>query len=469
MHRRLLPAVLAAALLSAGLAAPAGADVRVGKNYPLLPSSDPVYGRDAVGFAVNPRDPKHIVSVYTDLDTFHCEVASSFDGGRRWRRTRLKAPAGYVSPPCTVGRHLSALLDQSIAFGKGRTVYTTFSSPVVGPTGEPQGKSVLVARSTDGGRSFPTAKVVLTGGASVERGPDYTLPKLAVRPGTRRLRERVYVVVSSAEDNPSVAGQEEDSVVIHSSDQGRTWSGPARINPMGQNSIEPSQPVVGKGNALYVAWRTRDRGARPGQFVPEGRIVVSRSANQGRTWTHSTAASVRGYTFQGAPAPPFATVQTFTGSAYPQLAADRDSGRLYLVFGNGEAPRRSGTAVAADHFIHPDIDVYFQRAPDGGTDWSEPVRLNRKAPVAFEITQTRHPNLSVAPDGRLDIVWQDRRHWYRGCVQTHAPCQEARLGDTYYRNSENQGASFSAERRITDRSMNNDVGFDYRYGTDCGP
>ena len=461
---RLLPALLAAAVLAAGLAASAGADVRVGKNYPLLPSADPVYGRDAVGFAVNPRNSRHLVAVYTDLTTLHCEVATSFNGGRTWRRTRLKAPAGYVSPACTVGRHLSALLDQSIAFGRGRNVYTTFSSAVVDPAGEPQGKSLMVAHSTNGGRSFPTAKPVLVGGADLEAGPDYTLPKLAVRRGSRTRSDHLFVVASSLEDNPSAAGQTEDTVMVSSTDAGRTWSDAQRVNPAGLHSIEPSQPVLGKGNALYLAWRTRDRGSRPGQFVPEGRIVVSRSTDRGRTWTHSTAAGVRGYTYRGAPAPPFATVQTFTGSAYPQLAADRRSGRVYLVYGNGGQPTRGGSAVAADHFIDPDIDVYFQRAPNGGTNWSAPVRLNKTAQVEFEITQTRHPNLTVAPDGRVDIVWQDRRHWYRGCVHTHAPCEEARLGDTYYRNSDDGGASFSSERRITDRSMNNDVGFDYRYG-----
>jgi hypothetical protein len=464
MPRRFVPALLSlAVLISGGLASTAGADVRVGKNRPLLPDANPVYARDSVGLAVNPRDPKHIVAVYTDLTTLHCEVASSFDGGRKWRRVRLKAPAGYVSPACTVGRHLSALLDQSIVFGRGNNVYTTFSSAVVDAEGEPQGKAIMVAHSADGGRSFPTATVALPGGQTIARGPDYTLPKIAVRPGTRSRRDHLYVAASSAEDNPSLPGGEEDTVVITSTDGGRTWSGAKRVNPVGQNSIEASQPVLGKGNELFVAWRTRDKGAN-GQFVPEGRVIVSRSSDLGATWTHSSAAGVRGYTYQGPPMPPFTTVQTFTGSAYPQLAADRRSGNVYLIYGNGGQPARGGTAVAADHFIHPDIDVYFQRSTDGGGEWSEPTRLNRQAPIEFEVTQTRHPNLTVAPGGRLDIVWQDRRHWYRGCLQTHAPCDEGRLGDTYYRYSSNGGESFSAERRITDRSMNNDVGSDYRYG-----
>ena len=464
-RRPLAAAVAAAALLSVSLAAAAGADVRVGANYPLLPDPDPIYQRDAVGLAVNPRDTNHIVALYTDLASMHCEVATSFDGGRSWRRTRLKAPAGFVSPACTVGRHLSALIDQSIAFGQGHNVYTTFSSAIVNELGEPRGKSVLVAHSSDGGRTFPTATVALPGGPSVAEGPDYTLPKLTVRPGAKGGSDQIYVVTNSVEDNPSSSATEEDSLLASSSDSAKTWSAPRRINPAGLNSIEPSQPVLGRGNALHVAWRTRERGTQPGQFIPEGRLVASRSTDDGVTWTHTNVAGVRGYTYTGPPMPPFLTVQTFTGSTYPQLAADRRSGDVYLVYGNGGQPLTGTGALAADHFIHPDIDVYFQRSADAGATWSVPARLNRQAPEQVEVTQTRHPNLNVAPNGRLDIVWQDRRHWYRGCVQTHAPCEEGRLGDTYYRSSSDAGKSFSAERRITDRSMNNDVGSDYRYGS----
>ncbi len=457
--RCLIPALVAAA----ALAPAAPADVRVSPNRPLLPDTQPVYGRDAVGLAVNPRDERHIVAVYTDLDTFHCEVATSRDGGRRWRRTRLKAPPGFVWPPCTVGRHLSALIDQSIAFGKGDNVYTAFASPVVGPDGEPQGKSVLVARSTDGGRTFGTGTVVLTGGPDLTAGPDYTLPKLAVRPGRGRGEDRIHLVASMSEQNPSSPTQE-DIVTSVSADGGRTFSAAQQLNPEGLSGIEPSEPVLGRGDAVHIAWRTRERGPNGGPFVPEGRVMTSRSTDRGRTWTHTAVAGVRGYVHQGPAVAPFQTVQTFSASAWPRLAADRRSGNVYVVYGNGGTPTTIGSAQTADHFIHPDTDVWFQRSTDAGGTWSEPRRLNRQAPLQNEITQTRHPRMSVAPGGRLDVVWQDRRHWYRGCVHTHAPCEEARLGDTYHRSSDDAGLTFSAERRLTDRSMNNDVGFDYRYG-----
>lgn len=175
-----------AALLAVSLSSTSSARVRVSENRPLLPDRSPLYGRDAVGLAVNPKDSDHIVALYADWTTLWCEVASSFDGGRTWDRIRLKAPAGFVSPPCTVGNHLSNQIDGGIAFGRGDTVYATFASAVLDEEGEGRGRSVLVAKSTNGGRTFGVGAVALRGGQDDEVGPDYTLPKLAVEPGRKR-------------------------------------------------------------------------------------------------------------------------------------------------------------------------------------------------------------------------------------------------------------------------------------------
>jgi putative cell wall-binding protein len=192
--------------------------------------------------------------------------------------------------------------------------------------------------------------------------------------------------------------------------------------------------------------------------------VVGRSADRGATWTRTGVAGIRGYVFEGPAQTPFTANQAFTNSTFPRLAADQRSGAVYLVYNNGGRPTAPGEFRAADHFIHPDSDVWFQRSGNG-RDWSGATQLNDVAPLTSGVSQTRHPNVAVAPGGRVDVVWQDRRHWHRGCVHTHNPCLEARLGDTYYTWSEDRGRSFAPDRRITDRSMNNDVGYDYRFGT----
>ncbi|MBW3653348.1 MAG: glycoside hydrolase, partial [Actinobacteria bacterium] len=448
--------------------------LRVGTNYPLtFPAGIPIYGRDAVSLAVNPRNHRHIVAMYSDYKTLWCEVVVSTDGGRKWRRTRLKAPPGFISPPCTVGNHLANFVDEGIAFGKDNNVYATFASGILDEQGDSQGKSVLVARSDNGGRSFSTGVVALAGGDDPDRGPDYTLPKLVVKPGSGNADDRIYVVANSEESDPKINPQLRNPptqnfvMVTTSSDGGRTWGPRVSANPNGQNAVEATQPVLGKNDTLYVAWRTRRPATTgPGRFAAEGAVVVGRSTDHGLTWKHSTAAGVQGFIYTGPVTPPYSRTPTiFNASTFPRLAADPKSGNVYLTYGNGGPPQAQGTVGAADHFIHKNMNVWFQRSTNGGETWSEPDRLNGQAPIQFELTQTRHPNVSVARNGRVDIVWQDRRHWYRGCVHTHSACTEARLGDTYYAYSTNRGRTFTSDHRISDRSTNNDVGYDYRFGT----
>ena len=71
------------------------------------------------------------------------------------------------------------------------------------------------------------------------------------------------------------------------------------------------------------------------------------------------------------------------------------------------------------------------------------------------------PDISVAPNGRVDVVWFDTR--------TNLPSpiipRPAGQGDVYYASSTDGGATFSGNRRISDRSINLDDGTLGRNGT----
>jgi hypothetical protein len=53
------------------------------------------------------------------------------------------------------------------------------------------------------------------------------------------------------------------------------------------------------------------------------------------------------------------------------------------------------------------LDVMFARSEDGGLTWSEPVRVNNDPAAAGRYNW--FGTMSVAPSGRIDVVWNDMR------------------------------------------------------------
>lgn len=135
------------------------------------------------------------------------------------------------------------------------------------------------------------------------------------------------------------------------------------------------------------------------------------------------------------------------------------------------------------------LDVYFTRSNDGGVNWSPPHRINDDVSTsAFQWFGT----MSVAPNGRIDVVWNDTRNtgaagrselFYSSSGDagntwaTNIPISpefnshlgfpsQNKIGDYYHMNSDNAGANlayaatFNGEQdvyflRIGDRDCNN--------------
>jgi hypothetical protein len=391
-------------------------------------NTDPFRGGDIPGVVADPGDPRHIVMVNQNFVTGDCEFRVTFDGGSHWEAGKLKAPDGFPSPPCrTLSSGGYPHMNQSVAFGTGQNVYTVFDAPkgaqqVYGAPsfGQGQADSVLVARSSDGGRTFATAVVAIAApdGAPF---PFYIRSTLGVQP--RPEGDRLFVAawgVTVTSGGPADGAGDRRLVTATSSDGGATWSAPVDASAPGEQVREPSAPVV------YVAWRNRDTGAAPSN------VIVGKSTDGGRTWARNLAGAVTGLG-QGA------------GGGMPQLGVDRASGALYLVYQETEP--------------HGDLDIYFQRSTDGGATWSNPLRVNDD-PTGNKIRQ-HVPHMAVAPNGRIDVVWLDRRHAYPTPVLP-APRGEA---DVYYANSTDGGRTFSPGRRITDRTINLDMGLIGRVGS----
>jgi hypothetical protein len=87
----------------------------------------------------------------------------------------------------------------------------------------------------------------------------------------------------------------------------------------------------------------------------------------------------------------------------------------------------------------------YRRSLDGGATWSDTTVVNDDDPEL--LYGQFHPNLRVAPNGRLDLAWWDQRD-AAGAFGT----------DVYYASSSDAGATWSANQRMTDRLIDRTIG-----------
>ncbi|MDQ3716886.1 MAG: cell wall-binding repeat-containing protein, partial [Actinomycetota bacterium] len=475
MKRKLSLAAVAATAGALGFTPGAQAEVRVSENFRVTSDANAFRGKDQVALAINPTNAQHIVEVNENKLTQECEGTRSLDGGATWSDAAvLPLPDGGL-PFAQICR-----TSQTIEFGSGQNVYATSAAPRVSSTG-PQANSTLLYKSTDGGLTWQPGVVVLSGGESTSSttgGPNFAQASLTVsRAAGANGADRVYVasrettgVLTRNSGTPcpgttatvtTVCGS---AKVAASNNGGQSFSAGVDASPPGVAVADLTPPAL-NANSISIAWRT------PGT---NGTLQSVRSDLSAAAF--SAPVTLAQVNSQGRAASSHVVPLPSTGSTYPRLAADRRNNNLYIVYGQGNNPGPTGLA-GADHFIAPDSSVWFQRSTNSGASWSAPRKINDTTVFPGTPTvQTRHPDVDVAPNGRVDVVWQDRRHWYQGpgerdCVHTHLACDDSRLGDTYYANSDDAGGTFSPNLRISDHTQNNDVGYDYRANAywDYGP
>ena len=116
--------------------------------------------------------------------------------------------------------------------------------------------------------------------------------------------------------------------------------------------------------------------------------------------------------------------------AFPSLAVDRRDGSLYAAF---HTLRHGG----------PDVVVWS--LPAGASRWQGPVRVNDNP--ARDRTAQYLPELALAPNGRLDVVYYDRRSDRRNVMN------EVSLQSSY-----DGGQSFTKRTQLVRRPFDSRIG-----------
>lgn len=115
-------------------------------------------------------------------------------------------------------------------------------------------------------------------------------------------------------------------------------------------------------------------------------------------------------------------------------------GQAWIDVDISDGPGRGNVYVAASvdrNSINDPGDVMFTKSTDGGYTWSAPIRINND--LATDNYQW-FGTMSVAPSGRIDIIWLDTRD---------AP-QYTYLSSLYYSFSIDQGETWSENLKLSD-------------------
>ena len=428
LRRALLVSVV---ISSAGMAA-AGAQSAVNPAQPIgrtvpvratVEDTAPARAYEPPTLLVHPRDADTVVGGTIELMSGQCRLVRSFDGGRSWAMAE-KTPSPVEFPRCFAGAIYGYLNETPMAWGRNGTLYWGISG--LDPNRQDLDVSVLVARSGNVGDTW-TSTLVADGRAATVEPDAISRPVTGLAVDTTTGSEDIVYVgwQTYPPTGPRLAK------IAVSTDGGRTFSEPrtpydeetsTRLGGApGLEGLPPQMQVAADGT-LYVLFpgRTTDT-----SFPP--RIMLAASKDQGRTFTVTEVAKV---------------AESNTTPAFRWVPEGGPSGTLHVVYEDRQA-RPLGPR-----------DIFYVRSTDGGATFSPPRLINDDDPEK-RFTHV-NPNISVAPDGRVDLVWWD----FRDGAGLYAT-------DVYYAYSYDNGESWSRNFRVTPSSINRRVGtwsnnFDFR-------
>jgi hypothetical protein len=398
-------ATLTVLAIASALAALAGVVIRVttdrgtsvGANV-LVDKPGLIEAHNSPSLARDPRLPDVVVATYRiDRPTFSAVLGWSADGGRTWHGTSLPLPPGLDRPYAA-----------DAAFGPDGTLYVIYAN-LQGSGNTPA--NLWLARSSDGGRTL-SAPVRVAGRLAFQA-------RIAV--------DQAGVVYVTWLQGTQVGlfeltGPPSSIVESRSSDGARSFSPPVRVSDPDRQRVGAASPVIDSTGRLAVLYEDFKGDQRDFLDLPGPRwdqpfgLVLTRPIGL-RSFT-------RGVELESGVLPTHRFL-VFTPE-YPSIAAG--PGRtLYVAWSDG----RNG-----------DDDVFLRRSGDGGLTWAAPRRVDNN-PI-HDGTSQYLPVVSVSPDGRVDVLFLDRRRDRSHNVMTDATLASSHDGGASFQNTRLSSKSFDS-------------------------
>jgi hypothetical protein len=400
--------------------------------------------------AANPEDPRIVVAATADLRTKNCYLAVSKDAGHTWHFSD-ELPTDPAYPYCT--NTTAGVPHAAVAWGRGGTLYYAHMAYGEGEGPRENKSSAILAKTTNLGAKWTTTLVENDRGKTGPTAATVTsVPGLTV--DTSGPRDVVYVGFSrSYPDAPTGDPLRAPHVMVATStDAGATFGEPVDLNA----SDRPSLTINGKAYPLYM----RTGFGAPFLYAHDGVLLavagpdfpptdqpqpppeaganltpgswyaypmpqlIGRSTDQGKTWTITPLGD-----------PILAGTGSFTGLGWTAKGAA--NGTYVAVY--AATPATSPTIALAD--------IVVQRSTDGGVTWTSPLAIDDDPP---EMHATGfYPQLSVAPNGRIDVAWTDDRD-----------VSDFHFNERYTYSTDG-GATWAPNVKVSDKPINFNFGISY--------
>ena len=333
---------------------------------------------------IDPTNPLRIAIGWRQFDTTNSSfrqsgVAYTSNGGLNWTFPGNLDPGTFRSDP------VLASDANGVFYFLGITNDSTFACDLL--------------RSTNGGATWQPGNSALGG------DKEWMAIDTTSGPG----RGNIYQVWSPFYNVYNNLNQ----LFTRSTDSGNNWM-PAISLPhlpyFGTLAIGPNGEVYSFGTAIDVApfWINRSSDATNGLTAPT--MDVSTAVDLGGPLVFGLSGINPGGLLGQAWVAVDCSTGSTRGNVYALCSVTNDPGNL--------------------------VNVMFSRSTDGGRTWSVPLRINDDSPAQHAAHW--FGTLAVAPNGRIDVCWNDTRH-----------SPDNSLSELYYSWSDDGGLTWAANRPLS--------------------
>jgi hypothetical protein len=356
---------------------------------------------------LNTANPKQLAAGSNEIYRDPMRGYWSADGGKSWGGIDLPLP-----PPIgTNGIRFGS--DPTLAFDSRGNLFYGYIVVFFGSGNGINGTQMGVARSTDGGKTYPLANFF-----SFSGGSDHFNDKPMITADANinsPFRDNVYIAWDAASGGSTGGGVR----VARSSDHGVTYTVTRADDPQGPGHAIGAVPFVGPNGEVYLAWN--DYAANT--------IAFSRSFDGGATWDAQRVIATKQLPFD------IRVPAEFNRGALVYPACDTDRGK--------GAHRGRLVCSWMDLAGNGTTDIFTSYSDDKGATWS----LSKSAADALPFAVDRFNQwLSIDPtNGVVNVSFYDTRNDTTGARY---------MTDIYLSRSSDGGASFAPNVRASDVSSN---------------